>query len=171
MREFPVKSAQELPGEWGMKTGNIREFPNFLKIREFPAKFAFPWEQGICNIAERPKYQGVVEFAILAMTPAQLLLFQSKEECTNVAEITTQCKNVQVQSVKLLGEMKDEATMPTSSTEVTTQTSSTQKRKRKNRIARVRRPFQQTENVETWIETLTKGIILQFPGEQYIIGY
>ena len=64
---------------------------------------------------EHPKYQGVVELAFLAMTPAQLLLFQSKEECTNFVEGTTQCKNVQVQSVKLLGEMEDEATTPTSS--------------------------------------------------------
>ena len=81
---------------------------------------------------ERPEYQGVVELAFFAMTLAQLLLFQLKDEGTNFVEVTTQCKNVQAQLVKLLREMEDEheATTPTSSTEATAPTSNTQ-RKRK----------------------------------------
>ena len=79
---------------------------------------------------ERPKYKGVVELAFLAMTPAQLLVFRSKEEGNDFVELTTLCKNVQEQSVKLLSKMEDEETTLTSSAdEETTHPSKRRKRK------------------------------------------
>ena len=79
---------------------------------------------------ERPKYKGVVELAFLAMTPAQLLVFRSKEEGNDFVELTTLCKNVEKQSVKLLSKMEDEETTLTSSAdEETTHPSKPRKRK------------------------------------------
>ena len=67
---------------------------------------------------ERPKYQGVIELAFLAITPEQLLSFRSKEEYNDFVFLTQQC-SVQEKSVKLLKE----------SEEVETTNSSTQKKK------------------------------------------
>ena len=98
---------------------------------------------------ERPKYQGVVELVFLAMTPAQLLLFRSKEECGDIVFLTTQCENVQEKSVKLLRKIEDE--------EITSTTTQKKKNKSKNRcsMARVRKPLQQSQNKEVCIKKLT----------------
>ena len=109
-----------------LKKGNI--IANFISAEgEYLVKKTNKYFENLKT--ERPKYQGVVELAFLAMTPRQLLLFRSKEECTDFVEVTTQCKNVQAQSVELLREMEDkyEAT----STEATTTPTSKTKRKRK----------------------------------------
>ena len=110
-----------------LKKGNI--IANFISEEgEYLVKKTNHYFENLKN--ERPKYQGVVELAFLAMTPPQLLLFRSKEECTaDFVEVTAQCKNVQAQSVELLREMEDkyEAT----STEATTTPTSKTKRKRK----------------------------------------